>query len=287
MNPENILERYRKTDAETLRRKAEWLRLEILRLIQTSGLGHYSSSFSAAEVLVTLYQHVLRLKAGEPHWEKRDRFLLGKGHIGVALWPLLAELEFFPASWLDTFGAFDSHLTDHPDMHRAPGIDFSSGSLGHNLSVGLGMALAARQRGEDHRVIVLTGDGELHEGQVWEAVMAAAQHRAGNLIAIVDANGSCGDGHTEEVMSIEPLDQRLRSFGWNCVDVDGHDTAALMRAFADLPAPDSHVPTCIVARTLKGKGVSFMEAAPRDWHLGNLGPKDLQIARNEIEVRLL
>lgn len=286
MTDELILERYRPIDAEALRLKAEWLRLEILRLVNVAGLGHYSSSLSSAEILVTLYGHVMRLRKGDPAWGHRDRFLLGKGHIAVALWPLLAELDFFPADWLETFGAFDSRLTDHPDMHRAPGIDFSSGSLGHNLSVGLGMALAARMRGEDYRTFVLTGDGELHEGQIWEAAMAAAHHGAGNLIAIVDANGSCGDGSTEEVMSIEPLDKRFQSFGWNCVAVDGHDVSALVRAFSDLPSPESTVPTCIVARTLKGKGVSFMEQAPRDWHLGNLGPKDLELARHEIEARM-
>src|SRR5690606_1708241 len=146
---------------------------------------HYSSSLSCAEILVTLYHHVLRLRRGEPGWPDRDRFLLGKGHVAVALWPLFAELEFFPASWLQTFGKLDSKLTDHPDMHRAPGIDFSSGSLGHNLSVGLGMAIAARRRQKDHRVYVLLGDGEIHEGQVWEAAMAASHYRAGNLVAIV------------------------------------------------------------------------------------------------------
>lgn len=276
-----ILTRYRTVSADALHERSQQLRLEILGLIEGSGLGHYSSSLSAVEVLVTLYRHVLRLKQSDPEWNERDRFLLGKGHIAVALWPLLAELDYFPNDWLKTFGHFDSKLTDHPDMLRSPGIDFSSGSLGHNLSVGLGMALAARHRGTDHRIYVLLGDGEMHEGQIWEAIMAAGHHKTGNLIAIVDANGTCGDGATESVMSIEPLEQRFNGFGWRCIDTDGHDIDALMQAFSQIPE-DSDQPTCIVARTLKGKGISFMEAAPRDWHLGSLGPKDLEQARKEI-----
>ncbi|BBX01521.1 transketolase [Mycolicibacterium moriokaense] len=286
MNNDQTLERYRPVTAAELQRKADWLRLEILRLISFAGLGHYSSSLSAAEVLVTLYGHVLRLRKGDPAWPRRDRFLLGKGHIAVALWPLLAELEYFPEDWLQTFGSLDSRLTDHPDMLRTPGIDFSSGSLGHNLSVGLGMALAARMRGQDHRTFVLTGDGELHEGQIWEAAMAAAHYGVGNLVAIVDANGSCGDGHTEEVMSIEPLSKRFEAFGWRCIEVDGHDAEALLAAFAELPPPSAVTPTCVIARTRKGKGLAFMEKAPRDWHLGNLGPLDLEAARAEIGARI-
>ncbi len=275
------LARLRKVTAKELAERSRQLRLEILDVISHAPMGHYSSSLSCAEILVTLYHHVLRLRRGEPDWPERDRFLLGKGHVAVALWPLFVELDFFPASWLETFGTLGSKLTDHPDMHRAPGIDFSSGSLGHNLSVGLGMAIAARRRQKDHRVYVLLGDGEIHEGQVWEAAMAASHYRAGNLVAIVDANGSCADGPTESVMSIEPLTERFSSFGWRSVEVDGHDPQALMEAFAStMQANDK--PVCIVARTLKGKGISFMEAAPREWHLGALSGDDLEQARREI-----
>lgn len=275
------LQRLRPVSAQYLSERSRQLRLEILDVISHAPMGHYSSSLSCAEILVTLYHHVLRLRSGEPDWPDRDRFLLGKGHVAVALWPLFAELDFFPKAWLETFGKLDSRLTDHPDMHRAPGVDFSSGSLGHNLSVGLGMAMAARRRGKDHRIHVLLGDGELHEGQVWEAAMAASHYRADNLVAIVDANGSCADGPTESVMSIEPLVERFGSFGWRCVEVDGHDPGALMTAFAEAMAPD-HRPFCIVARTLKGKGISFMEASPREWHLGALSGEDLERARREI-----
>jgi transketolase len=275
------LARLREVSAEELVDRSRQLRLEILDVISHAPMGHYSSSLSCAEVLVTLYHHVLRLRTGEPGWPDRDRFLLGKGHVAVALWPLFAELDFFPNSWLETFGKLDSKLTDHPDMHRAPGVDFSSGSLGHNLSVGLGMAMAAQRRQKDHRVYVLLGDGEIHEGQVWEAAMAASHYRAGNLVAIVDANGSCADGPTESVMSIEPLAERFASFGWRTIEVDGHDPQALMTAFAQAMEP-SDKPACIIARTLKGKGISFMEASPREWHIGALCGEDLERARNEI-----
>jgi transketolase len=275
------LERLRTVNPETLVERSRQLRLEILDVISHAPMGHYSSSLSCAEVLVTLYHHVLRLRQGEPGWPDRDRFLLGKGHVAVALWSLFAELGFFPHEWLETFGKLDSRLTDHPDMHRAPGVDFSSGSLGHNLSVGLGMAIAARRRGKDHRVYVLLGDGEIHEGQVWEAAMAASHYQAGNLVAIVDANGSCADGPTEAVMSIEPLVERFTSFGWRSVEVDGHDPAALMSAFAQA-MQSADKPFCIVARTLKGKGLSFMESSPREWHLGALSGDDLERARREI-----
>ncbi len=221
-----------------------------------------------------------------PAWPDRDRFLLGKGHAAVGLWPLMAELGFFPEEWLTRFGTLGAELTDHPDMRRVPGVDFSSGSLGHNLSVGVGMGLAARLNRRDYRVFVLTGDGEMHEGQVWEAAMAASHYKLGNLIAIIDANGSSGDGPTSEVMNIEPLAARFEAFGWHAVEIDGNDVGEVVAAFDALPAPESDKPTCVVARTLKGKGISFMEASPREWHLGYLGPEDRQRAAHEIEARL-
>ena len=277
-----ILERFRALSADELRAKSKVHRLMLLDLIDTAKLGHYSSSLSAIEILNALYHHVMRLKIGDPEWSERDRFLLGKGHIAVALWPIFAELGFFPGEWLDTFGSFDSKLTDHPDMRRTPGVDFSSGSLGHNLSVGLGMAIAGKKKKADYRVFVLLGDGEMHEGQIWEALMAASHHKVGNLVAIIDANGSCGDGPTTSVMDIEPLAERIGAFGWHCIEMDGHNPEAVLTAFGQLPDASGERPTCVIARTIKGKGVSFMETAPRDWHLGFLGPKDLERARQEI-----
>lgn len=280
-----VLDRRRSVDAAELERRANWIRLEVIRLIGRAGLGHYSSTFSCAELLSVLYYHTLRLAPSEPQWPDRDRFVLGKGHVAVGLWPILADLGYFPEGWLDTFGSIDAPLTDHPNMRTAPGIDFSSGALGHNLSVGIGMALAARLRGSDYRTVVLTGDGELHEGQVWEAAMAASHYGLGSLVAIVDANGSCADGPTSSVMNIEPIADRFRAFGWNAIEIDGHDVGAVMVALDGLPDPGSRTPTCIVARTLKGKGVSFMESNPRDWHLGFLGPQDRDQAEREIRSK--
>jgi transketolase len=282
----NVLDRQRPVDLDELRRRADRLRLEVLDLIDIPKLGHYSSTMSCVELLTVLYRRTLRLAPSDPEWPDRDRFLLGKGHAAVGLWPLMAELGFFPTEWLTRFGTLGSELTDHPDMRRVPGVDFSSGSLGHNLSVAVGMGLAARLRGQDYRVFVLTGDGEVHEGQVWEAAMAGSHYKLGNLVAIVDANGSCGDGPTSEVMNIEPLAARFEAFGWRALEIDGHDVAAIVAAFDALPPPESGVPSCIVARTLKGKGISFMEAAPRDWHLGYLGPEERLRAAREIEERL-
>lgn len=280
------LERGRPANEMALGDRADWLRIEVIRMIDAAGLGHYSSTFSAAEILSVLYYRALALDPSNPDWADRDRFLLGKGHIAVGLWPILADLGYFPAAELDKFGYIGSRLGDHPDMRTAPGVDFSSGSLGHNLSVGLGMALAGRLRGSDHRTFVLTGDGEINEGQVWEAAMAASHYRLGNLVAIVDANGLIGSGPTDELMSIEPLAQRFEAFGWHVVELDGHDVDALVAAFDALPSPDSDRPVCVIARTVKGKGVALMEASPRAWHVGCLTPAERDTAIAEITHRM-
>lgn len=280
------LERGRPATAAELRHRADWLRLEVIRMIDGAGLGHYSSTFSCAEVLSVLYYRALRLDPANPGWADRDRFLLGKGHAAVGLWPILCDLGYFPAEELDKFGFIGSRLGDHPDMRRAPGVDFSSGSLGHNLSVGLGMAMAARLRKSDHRTFVLTGDGEINEGQVWEAAMAASHYKAGNLVAIVDANGLIGSGSTAELMNIEPLGDRFRAFGWHVIELAGHDVEALVEVFDELPAPDSEQPVCIITRTQKGKGVALMEESPRAWHVGCLTPEQREDALAEITARM-
>ncbi|MGH3391455.1 MAG: transketolase [Actinomadura sp.] len=280
------LERGRAVEPAELRRRADWIRLETIRLIDAAGLGHYSSTFSCAEIFSVLYYQALRLRPAQPDWPERDRFLLGKGHVATGLWPVLADLGYFPADWLDLFGKPESPITDHPNMRTAPGIDFSSGSLGHNLSVGVGIALAARLRGREHRTFVLTGDGELQEGQVWEAAMAASHHRLGNLVAIIDANGFSGGGATSTAMNIEPLTTRFESFGWQALEVDGHDVEALCEVFDRLPPADAERPVCVVARTRKGKGVAAMEEAPQRWHLGLLNPGQRDHAVREIEARM-
>ncbi|HUZ37641.1 MAG TPA: transketolase [Streptosporangiaceae bacterium] len=269
------LERGRPVSAAQLSWRADWIRLETVRLIERAGLGHYTSTFSCAEILATLYYHTLRLRPGEPGWPDRDRFLLGKGHVATGLWPVLADLGYYPRGWLDSYGRIGSPLNDHPNMRLAPGIDFSSGALGHNLSVAAGMALAGRLDGRDYRTFVLTGDGELQEGQVWEAAMAASHYQLGSLVAVVDANGFSGAGPTSQAMNIEPLAGRFRAFGWLVHEVDGHDVTALTATFDGLPGTADGQPVCVIARTRKGHGAARLEQAPQAWHLGLL-PAEIQ-----------
>lgn len=273
------------TDTDELRRRANWIRLETIRLTDIAGSGHYSSSFSAAELFAVLYYRVLRIRPAEPGWPDRDRLVLGKGHAAIGVYPCLADLGFFPVEWLDSYTRLGNPLGDHPDMTKVPGVDFSSGSIGHNLSVAVGMAISGRMQQRPYRTYAMLGDGELHEGQVWEAAMAASHFRLGNIVAIIDANGSCLDGPTSEVMNIEPITGRFEAFGWRTIEIDGHDVATLLRTFADLPETTSATPTCIVARTVKGKGVSFMENAA-EWHLGYLGPADRALAEQEIKAAM-
>ncbi len=262
--------------------KARFSRAETVRLIQIAKVGHFASSFSCAEILATLYYGVMRLRRGEPDWPDRDRFLFGKGHAAAALYPLLADWDFFGKDVLDEYTRLGNPLGDHPDMSRVPGIDFSSGSLGHALSAGLGMALGGRLAGREFNVFALLGDGELQEGQVWEAAMSAAHHRARRLIAIVDRNEHSLDGKVEDVMGVEPLLDKWRAFGWEAHEVDGHDVPALLALLQGIVADDARTsPAVVVAHTVKGKGVSFMESE-LGWHLGYLAAEDEERALAEI-----
>ncbi len=279
------LPRGRSTSVTELQRRADWIRLQTIKLTEIAGSGHYASTFSCAEVLALLYYHTLRLRPTDPSWSDRDRFVLGKGHVAIGVYPCLADLGMLPLEWLDQYTRLGSPLGDHPDMTKVPGIDFSSGSIGHNLSVGVGMALSARLRATDYRVFALLGDGELNEGQVWEAAMSAAHYGLGNLVAIVDANGTSLDGPVSDVMGVEPIAAKWEAFGWRVTEFDGHDIGSLRAWSDDLPAVDSSTPTVLVARTTKGKGVSFMES-DAGWHLGYLGAEDRVRAVDEIEARL-
>jgi transketolase len=269
------------TDADRIRERALFIREETVRLISIAKTGHYASAFSAAELVATLYYGVLRLRPGEPDWPDRDRFLLGKGHAAVAVYPVLADYGFLERDVLDEYTRLGNPLGDHPDMRRVPGIDFSSGSLGHALSAGLGMCLGGRLTGRDFSVFVLLGDGELHEGQVWEAAMSAAHHHAHNLIAIVDRNGFSLDGRVDDVIGIEPLREKWEAFGWETFEVDGHDVDALLPLLRELRCSERSRPALVVARTVKGKGVSYMESE-LGWHLGWLDPADERAALAEL-----
>lgn len=265
-----------------IKEKAKLSRLETIRLIAMAKSGHYGSSFSASEIFATLYYHQLNIDPSNPEWPDRDRFVMGKGHSAVGAYPLLADRGFFPKEDLDTYTQLGSAFGDHPDMNKIKGVDFGSGSIGHGLSVGVGMSLAARMDEKDYRSYILMGDGELHEGQVWEAAMSAANFKLGNLIALVDNNKVTVDGVTEQLMNINPIREKWESFGWRVVDVDGHDVEALLDVFDQLPEPSSDVPTMILCDTIAGKGVSFMEHG-FEWHVANLGESDIKRAIEEIE----
>jgi transketolase len=270
---------------DRLRDRARFVRTETVRLSRIAGAGHYASSFSAAELLVALYYHELRIRPGEPDWPDRDRFVLSKGHAAIGLYPILADLGFFDPADLDDYTRLGSRFGDHPDMNKIAGIDFSSGSLGHGLSAAVGIALGGRVRGSDHRTWCMLGDGELAEGQVWEAVMAAGHFELGNLVAVVDRNQLCIDGFTEDVMAVEPLPDRFAGFGWRVQRIDGHDLETILRTFSDLPRRDRGQPQAIVADTIKGRGVARMELS-LDWHVGNLVGADYDDVMSELAGEL-
>lgn len=266
-----------------LRDRAKFIRTETVRLIEIAKTGHYSSVFSAAEIFAALYYDVMNIYPEQPNHPDRDRFTFGKGHAAVGLYPVLADLGFYPMSDLDNYAHLGSAFGDHPDMTKIKGIDFSSGSIGHALSNGIGMAMAGRMTDRDFSVFVMLGDGELQEGQVWEAALSASHHRLDNVIAIVDRNGYQLDGAVDDTMGVEPIGDKWRAFGWRVVEVDGHDVMAVRQVLIDARDRERDgVPTCIIAKTSKGKGVSYMEAEV-GWHLGYLTPNDAERAVDEIE----
>jgi transketolase len=266
-----------------LQDRATFIRTETIRLIEIAKTGHYSSVFSAAETFSALYYSVMSLAPEVPDHPDRDRFVIGKGHAAVGMYPILADLGYFAPSELDTYCRLGSPFGDHPDMTKIPGIDFSSGSIGHALSNGIGMALAGRLTGHDFTVFAMLGDGEMQEGQVWEAAMSAAHHRLDRLIAIVDRNGFQLDGEVDEVMGVESLAEKWEAFGWEVVTVDGHDVMEVRDTLERLKNKERDgVPACVIAKTVKGKGVSYMETEP-GWHLGYLTPEDSKKAISEIK----
>jgi len=265
--------------------KAKLVRRETVRLTRIAGAGHYTGTFSAAELFAALYYAQLRYRPGQPDWPDRDRFVLSKGHAAIGLYPVLADVGFFDPALLDNYTRLHSRFGDHPDMRKIPGIDFSSGSLGHGLSTTLGMTLAARVQGRPYRSYVILGDGELCEGQVWEAAMAAGHYRAGSLVAIVDRNQLSIDGPTESIMGVEPLDDKFRAFRWQVQRIDGHNFDAILDAFAGLHTDPHGPPQMIIADTVKGRGVQRMEL-DTNWHVGNLVGADYDDVLAEIEAGL-
>ncbi len=244
-------------DLDSLRATARSMRRNILNMIAEANSGHPGGSLSSVEILASLYFHTMRHRPSDPKWQERDRFVLSKAHACPVLYAALAEAGYFETEELMTFRKIDSRLQGHAHI-KTPGVEMSGGSLGQGLSFGVGTALAARLDGRPTRAYVLLGDGECDEGQVWEAAMSASHYELDNLVAIVDRNGIQNDRWTHQVMNLEPLPDKWRAFGWNALEVDGHDVAQLVGAF-DEAASTSGRPTAIIAKTVKGKGVSFME----------------------------
>jgi len=241
-----------------LEQTARQLRVEVLKMLNTARSGHTGGSLSALDVMTMLYFHQMRHDPSNPDWTERDRFVLAKGHAAPALYACLAEAGYFPRDDLKSLRRLGSHLQGHPDMNKTPGVEVCTGSLGQGLSQAVGLALAARLQGLSSRVYTLLGDGEVQEGQVWEATMAAAHYRLGNLCAILDANALQIDGEVAKVMNVAPLGPKFLAFNWHVLEVDGHDLDAIARALADAETVTDQ-PTMIIARTVKGKGVPFFE----------------------------
>jgi len=268
---------------QRLRRIALEIRKDSLLMTTKAGSGHPGGSLSAAEIIACLYFHHLRYDPENPRWEDRDRFILSKGHVCPALYSALSRAGFFSREVLWTLRKIGSILQGHPDMRKTPGVEASTGSLGQGLSIGVGMALAGRIDRKSYRVYVLLGDGELDEGQVWEAAMSAAHYKLDNLLAIVDYNGLQLDGPVNEIMSIEPLAEKWRAFGWHVMEIDGHNVRQILDAL-DLAERIKGKPTVIIAHTVKGKGVSFMEGKV-EFHGKPLTEEQLKLALKELELQ--
>ncbi|WP_206811155.1 transketolase [Paradesulfitobacterium ferrireducens] len=264
-----------------IRRMANAMRQDIIKMLLPAKSGHPGGSLSAADIVAALYFKVMRIQPENPKWPERDRFILSKGHAAPVLYAALAEKGYFPKNELWELRQTGRMLQGHPDMKHTPGVDMSTGSLGQGLSAANGMALAAKLDQKDYRVYVLLGDGELAEGQVWEAAMAAAHYKLDNLTAILDFNGLQIDGTTDSVMSSAPLPEKWQAFGWHVIEVDGHDVDAILKALAEAQAVKGK-PTMIIAQTVKGKGVSFMENQV-GWHGNAPSAEQAEQALRELE----
>ena len=266
-------------DVERLEEQAVQLRRDIVEMIHAAKAGHPGGSLSAVDMITALYFHVMRIDPQNPRWEDRDRFVLSKGHACPALYAALARRGFFDPKHLTTLRQYHSILQGHPDMNKTPGIDISSGSLGNGLAHGVGMAMSGRLHHQDYMTYVMLGDGEVQEGMVWEAAMAAHHHDLGNLVAIVDCNGVQINGWVNDIMTVEPLADKWRAFGWKVVEVYGHNMKDLLTVLHT--AKTMRHPTVILMRTVKGRGVSFMEDDCK-WH-GN-SPSDEELVQAILEI---
>ena len=266
---------------ENLEKICKQMRIDIIEMIAAAGSGHPGGSLSACDMIATLFFEKMNIDPSRPNWEDRDRFVLSKGHVAPALYAALAERGYIPREDLLSLRKIDSYLQRHPDMKHTNGVDMSTGSLGQGLSVANGMAIAAKLDKKDYRVYVMLGDGEVQEGQIWEAAMSSAHYHLNNIVAFLDYNGLQIDGTNAGVMNIHPIDEKFKSFGWNVLYIDGHDTEEISKA-VDQAKLETQRPTIIIAKTIKGKGVSFMENNG-SWH--GTAPKDEQVEQALAELR--
>jgi transketolase len=271
--------------AHWLKQKANWIRLSAMCMTNHAGLGHTGGDLSSADILAALYLGgILQVDPAQPRWPHRDRFILSKGHCSGAFYSALAMRGFFPIEQLKTFMDPLSMLNGHPDRNKLPGVEANTGPLGHGLPIAVGAALGARMQHQTWRVFALTGDGELQEGSNWEAAMAAQHYGLDNLIVIVDRNRIQQGDFTEKTLRMEPLVDRWRAFGFAVAEVDGHNPITLLERFHTLPI-ESGKPSCVIANTIKGKGVSFAENQPA-WHHGVPTREQLAAAARELGVEV-
>jgi transketolase len=267
-----------------LKAVARHARKLIVEMLISAGCGHPGGALSSIDIMTALYFGVMKIDPHNPQWDQRDRFILSKGHSSIGLYAILHLRGFMSYETLMTFRQDNSLLCGHPDMHKVKGVEMSTGSLGHGLSVGAGMAMAARYDGKIHRVFVLMGDGETQEGSIWEAAMFASHHQLDNLVGIVDRNMIQIDGCTEEILALEPYKAKWEAFGWHVVEIDGHNLNELETSFGAVPHQRGK-PTLILANTVKGKGISFMEHNPA-WHGGGLKGEHAEIAMKEVNAAM-
>jgi len=261
------------------KKKSKEIRLSVLEAIYRSGKGHIGGAYSCVDILIALYfGGIMKFDHNNPEWELRDRFILSKGHAGIALYAILADIGFFKKKELDIFNN-GGMLGEHPD-YKIPGIEINSGSLGHGLGIGAGIAFAAKKDNRAHNTYVLLGDGECNEGSVWEAAIFAAHHKLDNLMVVIDRNGLIIHGFTEDINKLDPLDNKFEAFGWHVESVNGHDITEII---SKTKSNSSKKPKIIIANTIKGKGVSFMENNP-SWHHGGINSELYEKAKNELNV---
>ncbi|MDG5789633.1 transketolase [Evansella sp. AB-P1] len=271
------------TDVTFLKRKATEIRMTLLTMIYEARTGHTGGSLSNTDILTVLYYHKMNVDPNNPKWEERDRYVQSKGHSVESYWAILADKGFFPKEELKTFSQFNSRLIGHPN-NKVPGVEMNTGALGHGLAIAVGMALAAKLDQKEYKVYTLMGDGEQAEGSVWEGAMAAAQYKLDNLVGIIDRNRLQITGNTEDLMGIEPLGDKWRSFGWEVIEVDGNDIEQLVQVFDNIPkAVDK--PTMLIANTVKGKGISFAENQTV-WHHRVPTEEEYKLAMEELSKQL-